>query len=120
MARGARGRCPSCGHGALFASCGHCGEDIHHHRADDLPAYLNVFIVGHIVVAGFLMIERATQWPAWMHLVIWIPITIALAILLIPPIKGAVIGLQWANRMHGFGGEEDQVADPDIEPARHG
>lgn len=127
MWRGARSRCPNCGQGALFSSyaksvhtCRHCGEEIHHHRADDLPAYLNVFIVGHIVVAGFLMVERVTNWPGWVHLALWIPVTIALAIALIPPIKGIVIGIQWANRMHGFGGEVDGVADPDIDPRQHG
>ena len=127
MARGAAGRCPNCGSGALFASfaktvedCDICQEAIHHHRADDLPAYLNIFIVGHVVVAGFLMIERVTDWPGWMHLALWVPLTIIMAIILIPPIKGAVVGLQWANRMHGFGGEEDTVADPDIDPTTHG
>ena len=127
MWRGACSRCPRCGQGALYRSfaksvdqCNVCGEHIHHHRADDLPAYLNVFIVGHIVVAGFLMIERATHWPAWAHFALWIPVTIVLAFALIPPIKGAVIGLQWANRMHGFGGEDEDVADPDIDPSRHG
>lgn len=127
MWRGARSRCPRCGTGALFASyaksverCGHCAEAIFHHRADDLPAYLNVFIVGHIVVAGFVMVERVTDWPAWVHLALWIPVTIVLALALIPPIKGTVIGLQWANRMHGFGGEDDTIADPDIDPRHHG
>ena len=127
MARGLRSRCPNCGQGRLFRSfaksvdhCGHCGEEIFHHRADDLPAYLNVFIVGHIVVAGFLIIERVTDWPGWMHLALWIPVTIIMALALIPPIKGAVIGLQWANYMHGFGGEDDDVADPDVDPTQHG
>jgi hypothetical protein len=30
---------------------------------------------------------------------------------MLPSIKGAVVGLQWANRMHGFGASEPQ-ADP--------
>lgn len=127
ISHGLKSRCPNCGEGHLFASyaksvesCAVCGEDIHHHRADDLPAYLNIFVVGHIVVAGFLMVERVTDWSGWTHLAIWIPITLAMAFALIQPIKGAVIGLQWANRMHGFGGEDDTVADPDIDPQRHG
>lgn len=127
MWRGAKGRCPNCGEGALFRAyaksvdrCGHCGEEISHHRADDLPAYLNVFVTGHIIVAGFLLVERVTDWPGWAHLALWIPVTIIMALALIPPIKGAVIGLQWANRMHGFGGETDDVADPDIDPRQHG
>ncbi|WP_306117915.1 MULTISPECIES: DUF983 domain-containing protein [unclassified Roseitalea] len=127
MARGAAGRCPNCARGPLFARfsksvehCAVCDEAIHHHRADDLPAYLNVFIVGHVVIAGFVIVERVTQWSSFAHLALWLPLTIAMSLMLLQPIKGAVIGLQWANFMHGFGGEEDAVADPDIDPASHG
>ena len=45
MKRGFRGRCPHCGQGKLFQKflktaerCDICGEEFHHHRADDLPA----------------------------------------------------------------------------------
>ena len=110
------GRCPHCGEGKLFRAfvkpvdkCAVCGEEMFHHRADDLPAYLVIAIVGHIVVAGFMAIEMTTFWPMWLHLVVWIPLTIILALALLQPIKGAVIGLQWANYMHGFGGETDLI-----------
>jgi hypothetical protein len=34
------------------------------------------------------------------------------------PLKGAVIGFQWANRMHGFGGEDDMPeTHPELGPA---
>ncbi|HHZ09700.1 MAG TPA: DUF983 domain-containing protein [Rhizobiales bacterium] len=114
MARGFRGKCPHCGEGRLFASflrtverCAVCGEEIHHHRADDLPAYLVVLVVGHIVVGAFMGMEAASTLSTWQHLAIWIPLTIVSALALIRPIKGAVVGLQWANYMHGFGGEDD-------------
>ena len=127
MGRGLAGRCPNCGKGALFSGfaetvrdCATCGEEIHHHRADDFPAYVNIFITGHVVVGGFLLAERVTDWSPWIHLAIWVPVTLAMAVLTLRPIKGAIIGLQWANRMHGFGGESDGVADPDVDPATHG
>ena len=41
--------------------CEHCGEEIHHHRADDLPAYLVVVIVGHVVVGGFMGVEATSD-----------------------------------------------------------
>ena len=62
MKRGFAGRCPHCGEGKLFSSfvkpvnaCSVCGEDLHHQRADDFPAYLNIFIVGHVGVGGFTL-----------------------------------------------------------------
>ena len=109
MKRGFLGRCPHCGKGKLFRAflkvadhCPECGEEFHHHRADDLPAYLVIVIVGHVTVGGVLGAERLTDWSSWVHLAIWVPITIILAIALLNPIKGAVVGLQWALRMHGF------------------
>ncbi|MFD2237696.1 DUF983 domain-containing protein [Aureimonas populi] len=108
-------RCPRCGQGRLFSGfltsvdhCAACGEAFHHHRADDLPPYLTIFIVGHIVVAAFMGLEHLGDLPLWAHLAIWIPITTLLTLALLKPLKGATIGLQWAIRMHGFGetGEE--------------
>jgi uncharacterized protein (DUF983 family) len=116
MRRGFHGRCPKCGEGPLFRSfvktvdrCEHCGEEIHHHRADDFPAYIVVVIVGHIMVGGFLVLEAVADLPLWLHLSIWIPLTIVLALALLRPVKGAIVGLQWALYMHGFGGAEDVV-----------
>lgn len=116
MKRGFFGRCPHCGEGKLFASylktvdrCAHCGEDMHHHRADDLPAYLVVFIVGHVVVGAVMGFMEVTNLSTWQILAIWIPLTIVFALALIRPIKGAIVGLQWALYMHGFGGEDEKL-----------
>ncbi len=123
MKRGFAGQCPRCGSGKLFRAylkpvdnCAACDEDYTHQRADDLPAYLVVLIVGHITVGGFMIAEMTTDWPGWLHLAIWVPITLVLSLALLQPIKGAVIGLQWANYMHGFGGEDDFVGDDHGKP----
>jgi uncharacterized protein (DUF983 family) len=114
--RGFLCRCPNCGEGRLFRSflktvdrCESCGEEMHHHRADDLPAYLVVVIVGHIVVSAFMAVEATSTLSTWEHLAIWVPVTVLMSIALLRPIKGAVVGLQWALYMHGFGGEKDLV-----------
>jgi uncharacterized protein (DUF983 family) len=119
MKRGFRGRCPHCGEGKLFRaflkvndSCPSCGEDLHHHRADDLPAYLVIVIVGHIVVPIALMIETDFAPPVALQLAIYLPITFIAALLLLQPVKGAVVGLQWACRMHGFG--DNQIDDTPV------
>lgn len=116
MLRGFMGRCPNCGEGKLFRAftktvdhCAVCGEDISHHRADDLPAYLVITIVGHIVLGGFMAAELMLEWTSWQHLALWVPLTIILSLALLQPVKGAVVGLQWANYMHGFGGEADRI-----------
>lgn len=113
---GLRSRCPKCGTGHLFwrfvkpvDRCEVCGEDLSHQRADDLPAYLDVVVVGHLVVGAFVMVESVTTWPTWAHMAVWTPLTLLLAILFLQPLKGAVIGLQWALYMHGFGGEKDPL-----------
>lgn len=109
-------RCPSCGEGKLFASyvktrdhCDNCGEAFHHHRADDLPAYLVILVVGHIVVGSFMGVEATSTLSLWQHLAIWIPVTIAMSLAMLRPTKGAVVGLQWALYMHGFGGHDDVI-----------
>ena len=109
LKRGFRGRCPRCGEGKLFRAylkvannCSVCGLDFTPHRADDLPAYLVIVIVGHIVVPTALMIETDFSPPVWLQLSIYLPLTLMLSLLLLQPVKGAVVGLQWALRMHGF------------------
>ena len=109
LKRGFRGRCPRCGEGKLFRAylkvannCSVCGLDFTPHRADDLPAYLVIIIVGHIVVPTALMIETDFSPPVWLQLSIYLPLTLVLSLLLLQPVKGAVVGLQWALRMHGF------------------
>lgn len=116
MKKGMRLKCPSCGQGKLFRSylkvndaCPHCGEELHHHRADDAPPYFTMFIVGHIIVAGILHVEQTYAPPTWVHGMIWVPLLIAMSLLLLPPIKGALVALQWAIRMHGF--DKSQGAD---------
>jgi uncharacterized protein (DUF983 family) len=82
--------------------CPVCEEALYHHRADDAPPYLVITIVGHIVVGAMLMVEKAYAPELWIHAALWVPLTILLSLLLLPPIKGALIGVQWALRMHGF------------------
>lgn len=109
MLRGFKQTCPSCGAGALYKSflkvndaCPSCGEELHHQRADDLPAYVTMFVVGHIVVGLVMMVETRYAPEFWVHALIWPPLLLGLSLLLLPRIKGAAIGLQWALRMHGF------------------
>lgn len=109
LKRGIRRVCPRCGEGKLFRAflkvddnCSACGLDFTPHRADDLPAYLVIIIVGHLVVPLALMIETNYSPPVALQLSIYLPLTLFASLLLLQPVKGAVVGVQWALRMHGF------------------
>jgi uncharacterized protein (DUF983 family) len=116
MKRGFRGRCPRCGEGKLFRAflkvdnnCSVCNLDFTPHRADDLPAYLVIVIVGHLLVPVILLIETDYSPPVWLQMSIYLPFTVVASLLLLQPVKGAVVGMQWALRMHGF---DEQNPEP--------
>src|SRR5215813_14740462 len=105
--RGWRGLCPRCGTAPLFGAflkmrsrCPACGLGNEPYRADDAPAYFTIFAVGHIIVPLVLVVERyGNEPPLWFHAVLWLPLSVLLALLLLPRIKGAVIALQWVYRV---------------------
>ncbi len=114
---GLKGKCPSCGQGHLFRAylksvdtCEVCGEDISHHRADDLPPYLAILIVGHLLVGVMIELDTMFRISPMTYLVIMVPLGIVLPLAILQPIKGMVIGIQWAKRMHGFGKSRDPAA----------
>lgn len=116
MLRGFRCRCPHCGEGKLFRAflkpvetCAACGEDLSHQRADDAPPYFTMLIVGHVVVPLMLAAMLYAEFSNFTHLAIWLPLTLFMSLALLQPVKGAIIGLQWALYMHGF----DTRHDPD-------
>jgi uncharacterized protein (DUF983 family) len=108
MRRGATGHCPNCGAGRAFAGylaispvCTDCGHALGEYRADDAPPYFTIFAVGHIIVPLMLMLERSTAPALWIHMAIWLPLTLVLSLVLLRPIKGAVLGMMWATRAEG-------------------
>ncbi|MCG6858169.1 MAG: DUF983 domain-containing protein [Salaquimonas sp.] len=113
LIRGARCRCPACGEGRIFsrmlaveAECPVCGEELRHQRADDLPAYLNILLTGHIVFGAMVPLVLLLELPLWMQTGSTALIAVISAMLAMRPLKGAVVAAQWALRMHGFGGDE--------------
>ena len=109
MWRGFTGYCPACGQGRMFGkylkvadTCPSCGEELHHHRADDAPPYFTMMIVGHIVVPLVLVVEKVWHPDLSVHFMLWTAVTLSLTFALLPAVKGAIVGLQSANRMHGF------------------
>ncbi len=110
LIKGFRCKCPNCGEGKLLHSylkvndtCSNCGEELFHHRADDGPAYLTILIVGHLL-APVLHVSYVHWRPGpWTMAIGLSVVCVALSLYLLPRLKGAIVGYQWAKRMHGFG-----------------
>lgn len=115
MWRGTLCKCPHCGQGKMFRAylkvadnCDVCGEQLNLHRADDFPPYIAIMIVGHLLVAVMLHMDMAYQVNPLTYIYTMIPLAIILPLAILPSIKGAIVGLQWANGMYGFGtGQQD-------------
>jgi uncharacterized protein (DUF983 family) len=110
ISRGFVGRCPRCNQGRIFRAylkvndaCPHCGLALREHRADDAPPYVTILIVGHVLVGLMLLFQEfVPNAPVWTNLAIWPALAVLLSLWLLPRVKGALIGYQWALRMHGF------------------
>ncbi len=93
-------RCPNCGQGKLYRkylkvqACPACGHDNPRYPSDDAPPYFTILIVGHLVVAPLLFFKFI--WQAPVALVVGTTLPALLILLVLPVVKGAVIGAQWA------------------------
>jgi uncharacterized protein (DUF983 family) len=101
--RGLLGRCPQCGDAKLFSSylklivkCPSCAHALDRYRADDGPAYFTILIVGHIFLAPLLFANFIRTWPTELVWAIVIPGIIGFSLWLLPRVKGAFVGVQWA------------------------
>jgi len=97
-------RCPRCGRGRLFAGflsvadrCQVCGLDLRTQDTGDGPAVFVIMALGFVVVAAALWLELAFKPPLWLHLVIWLPVTVAGALALLRPFKAVLIALHFRH-----------------------
>ena len=110
MRRGLARRCPACGQGHLFEGylkvvdeCPACAAEMRHHRADDGPAYLTILIVGHLLAVVMHVVWVQFRPEPLVFATGLTIVAVGLSLFLLPRIKGAIVGLQWARRMGGFG-----------------
>jgi len=122
LLRGLRGRCPRCGEAKLFLRflkpiphCPHCGQDWTHQQADDFPAYVSIFVTGHLMAPLIIALVRDTQLSVAMLLAMILPLAAGLMIGMLQPAKGAIIALQWWFGMHGFRKERPGTIPDDAE-----
>lgn len=112
--RGIKNRCPNCSSSKLFVrylkpvqTCQNCNQDWTHQQADDFPAYLSIFITGHLLAPIIIALVNYSGLPGWAIVTAMLSAAIVLLASLLQPAKGAVIAIQWWLGMHGFGGPKN-------------
>ena len=102
---GVTGRCPRCGGGKLFDGflelaprCEACGLEYGFADAGDGPAVIVTLLAGFIVVGTALVVEVKYEPPMWLHLAIFLPLTLVVCLGLLRPLKGVLVSLQYRNK----------------------
>ncbi len=102
MWRGARLRCPRCGAQTLFraylklnTSCSACSADFSRAETADVAPYVTVFLIGLIGMPAFLAVGLNAGAGADVLLAPVLVGFAALALLLLPRVKGVLSALLW-------------------------
>ncbi|MCF8473359.1 MAG: DUF983 domain-containing protein [Emcibacter sp.] len=105
---GFRRQCPSCGKAKIFSGylalkshCPNCQAPIGDIRADDFPPYLTILIVGHVVVPLLVLSEAHYHPSTLFQMTFWPSLALILSLVLLPLLKGAVVGFMWSIGMKG-------------------
>jgi uncharacterized protein (DUF983 family) len=106
ISRGLAGRCPTCGKGHLFRGflkirlpCEVCAADNTIYPSDDFPPYLTILVVGHVLVPLILVVDQVFPLSLWWEMGIWPPVAGLLCLLVLPRMKGAIVGFCWAAEL---------------------
>lgn len=98
------GLCPRCGAPTLFAglirfqpSCTACGLDYDAFNVGDGPAAFLTLGVGTIVTILAITVELMFEPPFWVHLILWLPLTLALVLGTLRLAKAALLALEYSN-----------------------
>lgn len=99
------GLCPHCGQKTLFANltkfsdkCRACGLDFGQYNVGDGPAAFLTLIVGAIVLGLALAVESNFHPPFWVHILLWVPLTVAAVIGSLRVSKAILLILEHRNQ----------------------
>ncbi|HRJ68570.1 MAG TPA: DUF983 domain-containing protein [Beijerinckiaceae bacterium] len=102
---GLSGRCPRCGEGRLFEgfvnlapACRNCGLSYKFADAGDGPAVFVILIAGFVIIGLSLWVEIHYEPPVWVHLAVFLPLTLIVCLGMLRPLKGLLVGLQYRNK----------------------
>ena len=111
-------RCPQCGKGKLFRgafnldledSCSSCGLSYKFIDTGDGPAVFVIMGLGFLMLGAALILEFTVHPPIWVHGLLWVPATFALAFGMLRPLKALLIALQFRHKAtHGLLGEDSK------------
>jgi uncharacterized protein (DUF983 family) len=105
ISAGLAGRCPRCGDGRMFSGfvtvsprCENCDLDYSFADSGDGPAVFVALFGGFAVLGLALWTEIVFQPPIWVHMVVFLPLTLVVCLGLLRPFKGLLIALQYRNK----------------------
>ena len=108
------GLCPSCGERTLFTGvasfaspCRSCGLDYSSFNVGDGPAAFLTLIIGAVVTGLALWLELAWHPPFWVHILLWVPLTVAAVIWGLRAGKAALLAAEY-QRGAGEGKIKDE------------
>ena len=112
---GLAGRCPRCGQGRLFTGfinlaprCEVCGLDFKFADSGDGPAVFVTLFAGFLVLGAALWTELNYEPPFWVHMVIFLPLTLIVCLGMLRPLKGLLVALQYRNKAEQGRLEDDR------------
>ena len=98
------GLCPKCGaqtlfrRGASFAKhCAACELDITCFDVGDAAAPFLILIVGAVVVVGAIWLELSRSPPWWVHVLVWVPLTVVLTLAALRFAKAMLVALEYRS-----------------------
>lgn len=102
---GLKGACPRCGARTLFTGfvkfadkCPNCGLDFTRFNVGDGPVVFLTLGIGALVTAMALWVEFTFQPGVLIHILLWVPITLALVVVMLRFSKGLLLALEYRNK----------------------
>lgn len=99
-------KCPVCGNGKIFVgviklktNCPTCNEQLDKYETADGPAFFAICIVGTIIGIMAALYEVFYHPPFYMHMLLWLPLTMAFSFIIIRITKTLMIAHQY--KLHG-------------------
>jgi uncharacterized protein (DUF983 family) len=99
------GLCPRCGARTLFAGltrfadrCRACGLDLTRFNVGDGPAAFLTLGIGAIVVVLAVWLQLSVEPPWWLHVVLWVPLTVGGVILGLRVAKAALLQSEYHHK----------------------